>query len=287
MQSSRELKSRIRGVTNIQQITRAMEMVAAARLRRAQDSARAGRPYADKLYSLVQLLSGVGETVEHPLLAVREPKRAGVVIVTADKGLCGSYSANIIRKADRFLKSLTEVEVELTVIGRKGIKYFRNRNYEIVNDYNQFTKEVVSAEVNLIAAPLMEAFEQERIDEVYLVYTQYNSAFDTVPTVQKLLPLETEATDGQAEAETDYIYEPSAEALFNSLLPVYFENQLHRALGESLASELGARMVAMRNATDNADEMIRDLTLTFNKVRQTSITNSILEIVSGAEALKG
>jgi len=286
MLSSREIKSRIRGVTNIQQITRAMEMVAAARLRRAQDAARAGRPYADKLYSLVQLLAGAGERVQHPLLAVREPtKRAGVFIVTADKGLCGAYSTNIIRKAERFVKSLSDIEVELTVVGRKGINYFQRREYNIVDYYNQFTKEVLAADVSRMAAPLMEAFLQERVDEVHIVYTRYESAFDTVPTVQRLLPLDPGDMAGGQGEDNEFIYEPSAEALFNSLMPVYFENQLFRALGESLASELGARMVAMRNATDNADEMIRDLTLSYNKVRQASITKAILEIVSGAEAL--
>lgn len=289
MQSSSEIKSRIRGVTNIQQITRAMEMVAAARLRRAQDGARSGRPYADKLYSLVQLLAGAGQTVQHPLLAVREPtKRAGVFIATADKGLCGAYSTNIIRKAERFVKSLSDIEVELTVVGRKGLKYFEKRDHNIVDSYNQFTKEVLAADVSRMAAPLMEAFLEERVDEVHIVYTRYESAFETVPTIQRLLPLDPGdmAGGGQGEAP-EFIYEPSAEALFNSLMPVYFENQLFRALGESLASELGARMVAMRNATDNADDMIRDLTLSYNKVRQTSITKAILEIVSGAEALKG
>ncbi len=287
MLSSREIKTRIRGVTNIQQITKAMELVAASRLRRAQDGARAGRPYADKLYHLVQLLSGAAEDVQHPLLAVREPRRAGVFVVTSDKGLCGAYNPNIIRRADRFLRSLEGIEVDLTIVGRKALQYFERRGYNIVNFYPQFTKEVVSAEVHVMAMPLIEAFEQEKVDELHLVYTRFESAFLSFPTVQKLLPLEHEVGETDGGPDYDFIYEPSADALFGSLLPVYFENQLFRALGESLASELGARMVAMRNATDNAEEMIRDLTLSFNKVRQSSITNAILEIVSGAEALKG
>lgn len=296
----RDIKRRIRSVKNTQQITKAMEMVAAAKLRRVQGQVLAGRPFAEKLQeALGRLLSSAAAAkrrVEHPLLAARPVNKVCYVVIAADRGLAGGYNANLIRKATETL-SAEEREYELIVVGRRVRDFFAKRNYPIYDEYTQIGDEIDFAEAKELARRLMDAFKEGEFDEIYLVYSAFVNVSVHRPTVTRLLPLARPEASADSDAakpnaaesgeseEMEYIYEPNASTLLGILLPRFVETLVYRALMEAKASEHGARMVAMRNASDNAEELIEGLTLSFNRARQASITTELAEIVGGANAL--
>lgn len=286
MASTREIRRRIRGVKNIKQVTRAMNMIAAARLRRAQVKAESARPYAERLSEILQdVQAGIGGA-RHPLLAKREVKRIGLVLVTSDRGLCGAFNASIIREADHFLKKQT-VEVGLITVGKKGRDYFRTRGVAIDEHIPQPSRDVRLEELGRIGKRVISDYNNGRYDQIFLAYAQFVSVLKSVAVVTQLLPLEkVNAEQKELHPAVTYQFEPEAEELLNTLLPQYVEVVIYRALVESLASEQAARMVAMKAATDSASDMIDNLTREYNRVRQTSITTQILEVVSGAEALE-
>lgn len=288
MASMRDIRQRIRVVRNIQKITSAMEMVAAARLKRAQNRVGAARPYADKMAEVMRHLAGASAGIEHPLLEVREPRRMAVVVITADRGLCGSYNTNIVRTAIDLLSEHRDREAVVLPVGRKGPSAFRLRGCTLGATFDLPTRDVALADAQEITREVRRLFESGEIDIAYLVYTRFISAHRLQPTVQQLLPLQTpEAAGSPFQGNEEYLFEPVPEHFLASLLPRYLDVQVYQALVESVASEHGARMTSMRSATDNAAEMIDRLTLSLNRARQAAITREIAEIVGGADALKG
>jgi F-type H+-transporting ATPase subunit gamma len=293
MATIRQVRQRIRVAKNIQQITKAMKMVAAARLKRAQDRVQAARPYTETMREMITgLTQAVGGKVNDPLLAVRAPRTIGFLIITADRGLAGSYNSAILRRAMELLKPYDKNRVQLYVVGRKGVQFFRRRGYNVVSEFYVNNTGVTISEARDITRTLRDAFTTEQIDELYLLYTRFYTAITVKPTDVQLLPLQTpnvDETDNAAPTgeQIDFIFEPNADNLLKALLPRYLEGQVFQALLESNASEHGSRMTSMSSATDNAGKMITTLTLQLNRARQANITREISEIVGGAEALKG
>jgi F-type H+-transporting ATPase subunit gamma len=284
MANTREIRNRIRSVKNIQQITRAMEMVAASKLKKAEELVKSAVPYAEKLRAM---MSDVGKSVSmisHPLLVQRPVERTCLVLVTSDKGLCGSYNANTINKAMEYIRSQKSESIRLVIIGKKANEFFKKRPYQILKYWPFPGRDVEVPFVQEITRFLSESYERSEFDQVILFYTRFKSAILTIPTQAQLLPIENAESQEKSGMSALYIFEPSAEELMQKLLPKYLQNQIYLALVQAAASEQGSRMVSMRNATDNADEMIRSLTLNYNKVRQASITREILEVVAGADA---
>jgi F-type H+-transporting ATPase subunit gamma len=285
MLGMREILRRIRTVISIQQITRAMQMVAVSRLKKAEERLRSARPYAEKIQELMQSMAPSLPRIEHPLLAKREPLRIALVLITSDKGLCGAFNANIIQYAHRFVEANSGKEIKLFLIGKKGYDFFSRRSYSIEYYLPQVSRDISPQEVKEISNSFVQGFERALYDEVYLFYTQFRSAMHTVPTQMRLLPIESPEGEPQQGA-AEPIFEPSPEEIMNELLPRYIEAQVYKGLVESSASEQGSRMVSMKNATDNAEEMIRSLTLSYNKARQASITKEIIEVTTASEALR-
>ncbi len=283
----KDLKRRIRSIKNTQQITSAMKMVAAAKLRRAQEAAEKSRPYTETLKGTLARLVGVSNDVEHPLLAKRsEVGKVGYIVVTADRGLCGGYNTNIIRATtDSIGADDRKVENAIIAVGRKGRDFFRKRT-GVEAEFVNLGDKINYADAREISQYIINAYENEEVDEVYLVYAKFINVLRQVPTVVKILPIEPpEEGSITEERNVEYIYEPSAEAILLTLLPRYVGSQIYHAMLEGKASEQGARMTAMGNASQNAGEIIGSLTLKMNKVRQAAITDEILDIVGGAEAL--
>jgi F-type H+-transporting ATPase subunit gamma len=286
MPSTRDIRRRIRGVKNIKQVTRAMNMIASARLRRAQVKAEAARPYAERISEILQDVQASGIGGRHPLLAQRPVNRIGVILVTSDRGLCGAFNASIFREVDHFLRRQT-AQTGLITVGKKGRDYYRVRGAAVDEHFPQPSRDVRLEEVGAISERVMADYSKGAYDQIYLAYTQFISVLKSVPAVTQLLPLgKTGEPTKEGPHHAAYQFEPEAEELLNTLLPQYVEVVIYRALVESLASEQAARMVAMKAATDSASEMIGNLTRKYNRVRQGSITTQILEVVSGAEALK-
>jgi F-type H+-transporting ATPase subunit gamma len=287
MPSLRDIKRKITSVKKTQQITKAMKMVAAAKLRRAQDRVIAARPYSRKMLAVIANLAGRVERAQHPLLAKREPKKVKLVVLTSDRGLCGAYNTNIVRKAVEAVKAFQAEgkDVRVNVVGRKGRDFFRKRAYNL----GQVWVELGAIDYDkaaVIGKNIVERFTSADSDEVYILYNEFKSVIQQKVTLEKLLPVEPPAESDPFMSAVDYLYEPSAGAILGSILPKHIEVQVFRALLESQASEMGARMTAMDSATRNAKDMIERLTLKFNKTRQAAITKEISEIVGGAEALK-
>ena len=284
----REFKRRIRSVKSTQQITKAMKMVAAAKLRRAQEAAESSRPYNETLQGTLARLAAVSLDVRHPLLVKREDvRKVGYIVVTADRGLCGGYNTNIIKAANQAIaEDGRKIENGIIAVGRKARDFYRKRtglDAEFVN----LGDKISYADAREVAQYVINAYENEELDEVYLVYAKFINVLRQVPTVTKILPLEPPSeTEGKEGHQVDYIYEPSAEDILLALLPRYIGSQIYNSMLEGKASEQGARMTAMGNATENAGEIIDNLTLVMNKVRQAAITDEILDIVGGAEAIK-
>ena len=286
MPSLIDLRRRIRSVKNTQQITKAMKVVSAAKLRRAQDRVLAARPYAQSIRRmLANVIQAVGEGHEAEgleFLVKRPEKRVQLLVVTADRGLAGAFNSNVIRTAQKFIQDNSGAEVQLELIGRKGRDFFRKRHRHITGDYSTIFQKVVRYEDALeIAQKVTERFKKGEIDAVYMVLNNFKSLMASRLVVSRLLPLE----PPEKQEQIDYIYEQPPGVLLERLLPRYIEAQIYRALLESAAAEHAARMTAMEAASSNAAEVIDSLTLKMNRVRQASITREIIEIVSGAAAL--
>jgi F-type H+-transporting ATPase subunit gamma len=281
------LRRRIASIKSTQQITRAMKMVAAARLRRSHERILEARPYADKMREVLQSLSLRTDPTTHPLLVRREMKRVELLAITTDRGLCGSFNQNVFRRVEQFVreKKTAYEEIALTIVGRKGLDYFRRRNVPIIRDYAGRFREIDYPVAATIGKDLVEDYTNEAVDGVFLVYNEFRSPLVQRVTVRELLPIEPLEVEPDYYA-VEYIYEPSADAILSELLPRYVEVQIFRALLESLAGEHGARMTAMGAATENAQEMMEKLALVYNKARQSAITKEMMEIVGGVEALK-
>lgn len=280
------IRKRITSIRNTQQITKAMKMVSAAKLRRAQEAALLARPYADKMNEILINLSARVSRSAHPLLATREEKRIQLVLVTSDRGLCGGYNANLVRAAEAFIRQHgAGKEILLVLVGRKGADYYRRRRGETGERYLNFLSTPAEELAAVIAEKLITRFVDGETDAVYLIYSHFRSALSQVPTVEKILPVALSETQ-EPEQLTEYLYEPGAEELLSSLLPRITEIKIQRALLEAIASEHGARMTAMDSATTNASKMMGSLTLQMNRARQASITRELMEIVGTAEALK-
>ena len=281
------LRRRIASIKSTQQITRAMKMVAAARLRRSHERILEARPYADKMREVLQSLSLRTDPTTHPLLKRREMKRVELVAITTDRGLCGSFNQNVFRRVEQFVreKKTAYEEIALTIVGRKGLDYFRRRNVSIIRDYAGRFREIDYPVAAVIGKDLVEDYTNEAVDGVFLVYNEFRSPLVQRVMVKDLLPIEPLKVEPDYYA-VEYIYEPSADAILSELLPRYVEVQIFRALLESLAGEHGARMTAMGAATENAQEMMEKLALVYNKARQSAITKEMMEIVGGVEALR-
>jgi F-type H+-transporting ATPase subunit gamma len=286
MATLRDIQRRIRSVQSTQKITRAMKLVAAAKLRRAQERVLAARPYATKMAELLGNLVSGADT-GHPLLEQREGPRRQIVIITADRGLAGAFNANILRRAVELLRESSSAEVTLVVVGRKARDFFRRRTHTVKRDMIGFWDRLAYSHAAELADYFMKEYLDGEVDEVVLLYNEFRSVTVQRPVRAQLLPIpRAEAEAAEGAAPVDYIYEPSAEAILGDLLPRHVRMQVYRALMESLAGEYGARMTAMEAATKNAKEMIDVLTIQYNKARQEKITKELLDIVGGAEALK-
>jgi F-type H+-transporting ATPase subunit gamma len=288
MASLRDIRKRIASVKNTQKITNAMKMVAAAKLRRAEEAIKASRPFAEKMREvLVTSLAQRMHPGVHPMLEARPPKKALLILVTADRGLCGAFNTNLNRRSEAFIKAMREkgIEVDLLTVGRKGNDYFRRRQVTIVERFNNVMNNITYNLAGEIISVVVDKFTSQEYEEVYLLYNSFRSAVTQVATMRKLLPVVPEAEEWKRRRE--YLYEPSEEELLEAILPRYIQVQMFTGLLDSVASEHGARMTAMEAATSNADEMIHKLTLKLNRLRQETITKELMEIIGGAEALKG
>lgn len=293
MANLKDIKKRITSVKNTRQITRAMKMVSAAKLRRAQDNVVAARPYAYRIYSLLLSLAQE-EGVTHPLLVKREEKKSLLLVLAGDRGLCGSFNASIFKATEAFIKEKTEqgIELRLECIGKKANDYFSKRTK--VQEYHQglLTTPRYDSVIPLADSVLKE-YREEELDAVYLVYNEFKSAIQQKVTVERLIPVSTDVPESVSNLMSEgkkaligYKFEPERDKILDEVVPRHFRMQLFRAVLESVASEHGARMSAMENATTNASEMIEKLTLEYNKARQASITTELMEIIGGVEAMK-
>lgn len=280
----REIKARIKSTQNTMQLTKAMEMVAASKLRRAQQAAQAARPYAAKLKEVVASIAAGTKGVKHPMLQEREIKKTGYLIITSDRGQAGGYNANILRKLMSAIRERHQSpdEYAIFVIGRKGRDYLRRRGIALVEEVTGLSDSPQFADIKTIANMAVGKYEEGAYDELYLYYNEFVNALTQVPTEKKLLPLD--QLEAGEKSSASYEYEPSAEEVLNVLLPRYAETLVYSALLDAKASEFGARMTAMGSATKNAQKMIGSLTLTYNRARQAAITQEISEIVAGANA---
>jgi F-type H+-transporting ATPase subunit gamma len=281
MANIRDIRRRIRSAKNIQQITRAMKFVSAARLRKAQDRVIAARPYARQMIAVLNSLATRVPEQAHPLLARRGDDKIELVVITADRGLCGAYNTNIIRHAVEFLVKHSEQKVQLNILGKRARDFFRRRAYSVRNEAIGVLQKPSFADAAAIAKDLIDEFIKGEVDQVWLVYNEFKSVVQQRVIVEPLLPIQRlEHPDDAGRLE--YLYDEAPEKIFSNLLPRHVEAQIFRALLEAAASEQGARMAAMEAATNNAAEMIDGLTLYANKVRQAGITKELIEVVSGA-----
>ncbi|MCL4302235.1 MAG: ATP synthase F1 subunit gamma [Anaerolineae bacterium] len=298
MASLREIRQRIRSVKNISQITRAMQMVAASKMRRAQEQALASRPYAAKTWEILTHLAAQRGNVEqlHPLLANRDQvKNVAIILITSDKGLAGAYNGNIIRSTIRFMRSNQHENASLVTVGRKGRDFMVRFGRKVIAEFTDLPSRPTSLDISPITRIAVDGFLEGEFDEVYLASTDFINTLTQEPTIRLLLPIRPGAVESQVLSQylgqeatmstAEYLYEPDPNTLLDTILPRFTELQIYQAFLEARASEESARMVAMRNATENANELIGDLTLIYNKARQDAITKEMLDIAGGAEAL--
>jgi F-type H+-transporting ATPase subunit gamma len=280
----REIKRQIRSIQNTKQITKALEMVAASRLKRAQQSAEAARPYADKIREVLNSVTAASSGVKHPMLETRPVKKTGYLVITSDRGQAGGLNSNLLRKMITTLREnhKSPDEYAIFVVGRKGRDFFRRRNIPIVEEVTGLPDSPEFSDIKSIASKAVENYSNGAYDELHLVYNVFKNALTQIPTVKRLLPFE--KMEAQKGPVLDYEYEPSPEAVLEVLLPRYAETLVYSAVLENKASEFGARMTAMGSATKNATKMISSYTLIYNRARQAAITQEISEIVAGANA---
>ena len=288
MPNPREIRRRIRSVRNMSQITRAMEMVSAAKMRRAQQRVLASRPYSERLQGVIADLAALNVDPEaagtFPLLEQREVRRSAVILITPDRGLTGALNSNLIRRASRYVVSEAGVPVEVVVAGKKGRDFMVRTRQDVVAEFIGLGDNPSLQDVRPIAEVALQDFVTGKVDAVYVVFARFVNTLAQVPEVRQILPIVRPAETG---IYTDYIFEPSPAAVLQSLLPRFVEIQVYQALLESIASEHSARMVAMRNASQNARDLVADLSLSYNKARQAQITREVSEIAAGANALGG
>ena len=295
MAALKDIRLKIVGVRKTKQITKAMNMVASAKLRGAQSRIERFRPYAAKFHDMLSDLAGKVESGAHPLLTVHEEAKVCVIVlVTSDRGLCGSFNANLITAAAKLARQKTQagMTVKFICVGKKGRDFVRKTNYEILLGYGDKMGHFDFSLAHEVGMEVINGYQELAMDEVYLIYGEFASMAKQLPVTLSLLPLQTPATPAESDAadsgaKSEYVYEPQEEALLAELLPRYVKVQLYRGMLDTSCSEHAARMAAMDNATRNCDDMIRSLTRLFNKVRQASITSDLMDIVGGAEALKG
>lgn len=285
MPTLRQIRRRITSVRGTQKITRAMKMVSAAKLRRAQENIIKARPYAHKLREVIAEASQHISPERHPLLAVRPLKKVAYVVVTADRGLCGGFNNNIIQQAAHTIKEHSFEEHKLICAGRKGYEFFRRNKYPIIDKFINFFNNLKYHHAQQITDRIIELYLKEELDAVIMIYNEFKSAIQQRIIIERLLPLEPEKV-AKRKSEIEYIYEPEPLKILDTLIPLHIAIQVWRVLLESSAAEHGARMTAMDNATENAQEMIESLTMYYNRVRQAAITRELTEIVAGADALK-
>lgn len=285
MSGLKEIRNRISSVSSTMQITNAMKMVSAAKLKKAQDSISATLPYSNKLSGLIQNISTSGDSLDSPFFTQRSIKKILAVAITSNKGLCGGFNSNVIKEVSRLIETkYLSKKVEIICIGKKGGDILSKKN-NVIDSFNSVYDEFSYENVKKIAELFMEKFSDESYDEIILVYNHAKNAATQHLTIEPYLPIEEDAEESPAQASRDYIFEPSQLEILNELIPKALVVQLFKAISDSIAGEHGARMTAMYKATDNASEIRDQLKLTYNKARQTAITNEILEIVGGAESL--
>lgn len=287
MASLRDIKQRIKSVKNTQQITKAMKMVSAAKLRRAQERALAFRDYAGELQGICARLTALGAAEGHPLAGTREAQTAELIVVTSDKGLCGSFNGNVLNRALSFLHEKKGMQLKLTIVGKKALDFFKRRPWPIIEEHLDTFRGVDRPLADRITSGLTERFTGGESDAVYVLFNEFISVIQQRVVLQQLLPLQPPAEGEDLDLPPDYIFEPDLKTLARQLFPELVVSQIYRALLESSASEHGARMAAMDAATRNAGELIGKLTLTYNRARQAAITKELIEVVSGADALAG
>jgi len=284
MSGLKEIRNRISSVSSTMQITNAMKMVSAAKLKKAQDSITATLPYSNKLSDLVKNISASIDSVDsNPLFVKREVKSALVIVITSNKGLCGGFNSNIIKEVYNIGSQYGTKKLELLTIGKKGNDILKKK-FNVISSHNDLYDDFSYSNVRLIANDIMALYTEEKYDEVILVYNHFKNAATQIITKEQFLPI-AENSDEDSSIQGDYIFEPNREKILNELIPKTLSIQLFKSISDSIAGEHGARMTAMHKATDNASELRDQLKLTYNKARQTAITNEILEIVGGAEAL--
>lgn len=285
MPNLRDVKQRIRSVKNTEQMTKAMKLISASKLRKAQAAIQTARPYAHKMRDVMNHLVARCNKDLHPLLDNRIGNRVLLVVITADRGLCGGFNSNIVKMTQELIRENTDREISLFIAGKKGLDFFQNRPYKIQDKYLGWTKDFEYLKAVEIGDMLAQLFIENKTDRIYMVYNEFKSIMQQEVIREQLLPIVSEeAGDDQL---TDYIFEPDEETILEDLLKRYMTTQIYRAFLESSASEHGARMTAMDSASRNAKEMIGQLTLFYNRTRQAHITKELIEIVNGAEALKG
>ncbi len=287
MANLKNIRKRILSVKNTQQITNAMKMVAAARLKKAQDRIETVRPYADKMVEILASVALRTDSEAHPLLTQRPPEKAMLILLTSDKGLCGAFNQNIIKTAEAFIRNNKRKysDIHLTIIGKKGHDFYKKLDIQIYKDYVGISGKLDFTLAGKISTDLKERFLTEKADEIYLIYNRFQSAINQELIFTRLLPI-APLEIPKDDLALEYLFEPTKAEILDGLLFKNIETQIFRSLLESEASELGARMTAMESATSNANDMIERLTLEYNRARQESITNELMEIIGGAEALK-
>ncbi len=288
MASLLDMRRRIKSVKNTQQITKAMKMVAAAKLKRSQDRVTASRPFANKMSEVLGDLSAkVADEFSHPLLDARGDEKYLIVLISGDKGLAGAFNANVIKATQAFLKENSDKATEMITVGRKGRDFFKRRSVEIIEQHVGLmsTGQIKYADAAAIAHNLIKIFtEDTSIDKVFVVFTEFKTVLSQTPVVQQLLPIPSVVAEGDDAVHAEYIYEQSPAEIFGKLLPKQIETQIYRGMIESVASFFGSQMTAMDSASKNAGELIDTLTLNMNRIRQAAITKEIIEVVSGAAA---
>lgn len=292
MASLKEIRTRIGSVKSTKQVTSAMKMVSAAKLRKAQDAIVQMRPYADKLYGiLTNLSSSLDSSEDNPYSATRTANKVLLVVITSNRGLCGAFNANVVKRSVSLLNGTYKEQnakgnVHIITVGKKGNDLFKARGIAVAEDHNEIFGELTFENVSVLASKVMQEFVEGKYDRVELVYNQFKNAGTQILTNEAFLPVEVNQEEA-GEFQFDYIFEPSKEYIVTELIPLSLKTQFYKAILDSHAAEHGARMTAMHQATDNASDLLQELQLSYNKARQASITNEILEIVGGAEALNG